>query len=94
MSEKEPELVKIEFQVAPFAVEFLKDYLKFLGNKTTIETVVLEAFWEEICKIRDELSGLVHYDHGAFFKKYPQLSLLESREQQKRLQELERQSDC
>ena len=93
MSEK-LETVKIEFEVAPFAVDFLKDYLKFLGNKNTVENVALEAFWEEICKIRDELTGLVHYDHGAFFAKYPQLSFVSSREEQKREQELERQSDC
>ena len=93
MSEK-VERVKIEFEVAPFAVEFLKDYLKFLGNKNTVENVAREAFWEEVCRVRDELCGLVHYDHDAFFKKYPQLSLLESREQLKREQELERQSDC
>ena len=93
MSEK-LETVKIEFEVAPFAVDFLKDYLKFLGNKNTVENVALEAFWEEICKIRDELYGLVHYDHDLFFKKYPQLSLAESREEQKHLQELERRNDC
>ena len=94
MSDKEPELVKIEFQVATFAVEFLKDYLKFLGNKNTVENVAQEAFWEEICKVRDELCGLVHYDHDLFFKKYPQLSLVENREQQKRELELEKRNDC
>jgi hypothetical protein len=80
------ETVKIEFEIAPFAVDFLKDYLKFLGNKNTVESVAQEAFWEEVCNIRDELC--------AFFKKYPHLSLVESREQLKRTQELEKQGNC
>jgi hypothetical protein len=88
------ETVKIEFEIAPFAVDFLKDYLKFLGNKNTVESVAQEAFWEEVCNIRDELCGLVHYEHDAFFKKYPHLSLVESREQLKRTQELEKQGNC
>jgi len=88
------ELAKIEFKVAPFAVEFLKDYLKFLGLDKTVENVALEAFWDHICTIRDELHGLMHYDHDKFFKKYPNLSLVESREEQKRQSEMERQSDC
>jgi len=93
MSEK-PEVVKIEFEVAPFAVEFLEDYLKFLGSKNTVEDVAREAFFEEICAIRDTVRGLTHYDNDLFFYKYPYVGLLENREELNRQHEAERQSDC
>ena len=83
--------VKIEFEVAPFATDFLEAYLKFIGSSQTVEDVAREAFFEEICTLRDKLMNLPHQQDDDFFKKYPYVGLLESRENQKRLAELERQ---
>jgi hypothetical protein len=94
MSEK-PETAKIEFEVAAFAVDFLKDYLAFLNSDKKVETVAVEAFWEEICRIRDDLPNLTHYDSQLFSKKYPDIYRVSSRQEIKREeQELEKQNDC
>jgi len=53
-----------------------------------------EAFFEELCKIRDELHGLVYFDRDDFFKKYSDIATLQDREEQKRLVEMERRNDC
>jgi len=93
MSEK-VEPVKIEFEVAQFAAEFLKDYLKFLNSDKTVEDMAREAFWDEVCRVRDELTNLTYYDRELFFKKHPDICIVESREEIKRQQELEKQNDC
>lgn len=96
MSEKEKErgVVKVEFEIGKFAVEFLEDYLKFLGSSWTVETVARDALFEEICGIRDVLQDMWHQQKGDFFRKYMDVASLDNRETQKWIVEQERRSDC
>lgn len=97
MSEEEASktpLAKVEFELGQFALDFLRDYLKFLGSNETVEDVARTVFFEEICSLRDKLRDMPHQQDGDFFKKYPYVGLLESREEQKRLAELEKRSGC
>ena len=91
---KEDKHVKVEFEIAKFAVDFLEDYLKFLGSSWTVADVARDAFFEEICGIRDKLADMWHQQDRDFFKKYPHIAMLDNREQQKWIVEQERRSDC
>ena len=93
MSKQYPEAIKIEFEIAYWVEPFLKEYLGFLGRHgTSIGDVAREAFWEEICKIRDELRGLVWFDRKEFFEKNHRIATLENREEAKHHIEME--NDC
>ena len=95
MSEKEESgVVKVEFEIGKFAVEFLKEYLKFLGSTWTVEDVARDALFEEICGIRDKLQGMWHQEKGDFFKKYVNVASLDNRETQKWISEQEGRVDC
>lgn len=87
-------VAKVEFTVAKWAVEFLEDYLKFLGSTWTVGDLARDTFFEEICGIRDKLQDMWHQGDRDFFKKYPHVAMLDNREQQKYISEQERRSDC
>lgn len=94
MSEKKLDIVKVEFEIGKFAVDFIKEYLAFIGSSDTIEDVAREAFFEGICTLRDKLTDLPFQQRDDFFKKHGHIALLDSWEQQKRVEEMERQTDC
>ena len=87
-------IVRVTFEVAEWFVDFLKDYLKFLGSSWKVSDVARDAFFEEICSIRNGFANLWHQDRQDFVKKYPRIAMLDSREQQKWIAEQEKRNDC
>lgn len=90
MTEKELDISEVKFEIGKFAVDFLQHYLRFMGNKETVEDVARDALFEEICRLRDQLRTLPYHKNCEFFRRYPGVKLLASREEQDFLEELER----
>ena len=84
-------LETIEFQIGKFAIDFLRDYLKFLGSKDTVEDTVRDFVYNEILRLRDQVKALPYFD-SQMLEKYDHLIILDSPEQRKEREKLD--ADC
>lgn len=74
-------LEKIEFEIGKFAIDFLRDYLKFVSEKETVEDVCVDMVFDGIIRLRDRVKALPYFS-SEILSKYEHLTILDSREDQ------------
>lgn len=75
-------------QMPKYAVNFLKDYLKFVGYEYSFEDACREIIFDRIRSLKDSMKALPWHS-SKLYERYGLLSIMDSAEEQREQLDLE-----